>query len=93
MPWAKGAAQRREKLEELEEATTPIPLLKDTWVKARLILTHMAGLASLVSTMNTESAQQRYAIERLAHEVRTLREDSDARYTADAARWDRIGAP
>ena len=40
MPWAKGASKRREKL---EEATTAVPLLKDTWVKAKLILASVLG--------------------------------------------------
>ena len=77
MPWNRAALKPRKRL---EEATEAVPLLKDTWVKVRLVLSHIASLSSLVSTMNTESAQQRYATDRIGEELRTMRADLDRRW-------------
>lgn len=74
MPWGKGGRVPRLKLEELDAVTHPVPLLKDVWVKSKLILTHIAGLSSLVSTMVTEATQTRASLDRLTDEVRRLRD-------------------
>lgn len=87
MSWGKAAVRQGERLENL---TTSVPLLKDTWVKAKLILSHMAGLSSLVSTMNTEMAQLRYSYDRLNEQMIAERAESSARWAAvvDRMGWD-----
>lgn len=82
MPWTKRGDRR----EKLEEATTAVPLLKDTWVKAKLILSHIAGLSSLLSTMNTELAQLRYSQERMNEQITVYRTEENARW-AEIKEW------
>lgn len=85
MPWTDKVRKPRPKL---EEETSAVPLVKDTWVKAKLLLTHVAGLSSLVSTMNVESAQQRYAIDRLTEQFAAFRAEENERWN-QLAEWTR----
>lgn len=67
MPFFLTGLRRRSRL---EEETRPVPLLNDIWTRQRIEASHVAGLHSLVSTMATELAHLRYAVERTTDQAK-----------------------
>lgn len=80
MPFLKLGKQSRVRLEESADV---LAILRDVRARLRIVQSHNAGLLGLVSTMNTESAHQRYAIEAVTGALHQQAEQ-------DGQRWERI---